>query len=179
MNLPSELWQLIIEYNIYDLCKKCILINKNNYIAVVNIINKIPDQMEIKLELSNQVYFICDYCEYGYSCKCIYEEGIPFSESKWTKMHKIKINQKSHDVPNKSNISQGIYIISHELIKKIKMIITKNDILLSKHIWHHISYSKNGIFINVKELFVNYKQIYDTIVIAFDFTRNFFVYYKK
>ena len=181
MDLFPELWQLIIEYSTYPSYKTYILINKNSHKAILNIINKIPNQIEIKIETSEQEDFPCDYCGYADSCMCIYEgvnrKNIPFSESKWMNVRKIKTNQYVH--PFTGSIFETKWRHNAAEIEKIRITITKRDILLSGDVWYPITFSGKGILINTKELFKNYKQTYDTIVIALDSARYRYVYHTK
>ena len=159
MNLPLELWQIIFEYSAYDSYKRCILINIHSHQAILNIISKLPDQIEIFIkENLDKAVFSCPRCT---SLYCEHDARIKDLNDNW--------NTSFLPLTNKLvNIK-----------KSSKIVIYKKDILSSEFMWYQIYGSWFGIPINIKELFKDHKQTYDIITFAYNYYANSYYYKKK
>ena len=154
MELPLELWKLIINFPIYDLkpYKSCILVNKTFYRIISEILNGLPD-IEIAISYKGDSNFYCDSCPMSpckhnlYDCndcekkKWIAEDEYPAFRSYpriFTSQNTVKI-KKHFLLLSKTHIcyTKGSHVSSFPLL--INEIINKEN----KQMCYHISIMRN------------------------------------
>lgn len=119
MDLPVELWEIIIRYrrkvNIY---KSCILVNKTVSKATQNLISHVPNILAINVQLINMRTLQCKYCV-GYTY-CMHRGNIYPDKNIIAGLNYLVIPKNK--------------IIPYYQSKRKNIVVTRKDILESKYI---------------------------------------------
>ena len=121
MELPTELWQIILQTHDLDSYKSCLRVNKTFYKIIKRFLGDIPDKIEIKF-YSTTDKLICDNCD----VKFIHHRCNPIN-----KTNPKELWFDSRDFNKKEKNKTVIHCDGYQN----KIIIWKHDVLLSRQIY--------------------------------------------
>jgi len=142
MNIPNELWHLIIEFSNIDIYKKCLLIDKRIYQITKRFINNLPNKIKIILSYSNDnIICVKDHHHPSHICEFINQNN---NKGKWIDRKALK---STYPICLKNNCNDphlerfsGFTIISQRFklapifARYDEIIIDKHDMLISRKV---------------------------------------------